>query len=92
MLTLDLSKQAFTFLDQLPAKQGRQVADKLTALSNDPASIPSEMLAGFAPLRRVRAGEFRIVYAVEGDMLRVRLIAKRNDDEVYRLLKRSMGR
>jgi mRNA interferase RelE/StbE len=91
MLKLDLSKQAFAFLDQLPPKQGRQIAEKLTALRLDPASLPSEALKGFSPLRRVRAGEFRIVFAVEDGTVRVRLIAKRNDDEVYKLLKRGIG-
>jgi mRNA-degrading endonuclease RelE of RelBE toxin-antitoxin system len=91
MLKLDLSKQAFAFLEKLPAKQGRQVAEKLTALCNDPAGVPSEGLKVYAPLRRVKAGEFRIVFVVEGGALRVRLIAKRNDDEVYKLLRRGLS-
>jgi mRNA interferase RelE/StbE len=91
MLTLDLSKQAFSFLEQVPVKQGRQIAEKLLALCNDPSAIPSEALKGYAPLRRAKAGEFRIVFVVEGDFLRVRVIAKRNDDEVYKMLKRGAG-
>ncbi len=89
MLRLDLSKQALGFLSALPAKQGRQIAEKLKILCDDPQGLPSEMLKGYAPLRRVRAGEFRIVFAVDGELLKVRLIGKRNDDEIYKALQRS---
>ena len=37
---------------------------------------------------RVDSGEYRIVYTVTEDTLRVVLIGKRNDDEVYRRLER----
>ena len=89
MLRLDLSKQALGFLSDLPAKQGRQIAEKLKILCDDPQGLPSELLKGYAPLRRVKAGEFRIVFAVEGEFLKVRLIGKRNDDEIYKALQRS---
>jgi mRNA interferase RelE/StbE len=88
MPRLDLSKQAFKFLSELPAKQGRQIAEKLKVLCHDPQGLPSELLKGYAPLRRVKAGEFRIVYALEDDILKVRLIGKRNDDEIYKALQR----
>jgi mRNA interferase RelE/StbE len=37
---------------------------------------------------RTDSGEYRIIYRVEEDELHVALIGKRNDDEVYRLLRR----
>ncbi len=42
----------------------------------------------YAPLCRAKAGEYRIIYHLEGDVLFVRLIGKRNDDEAYRLIER----
>ena len=47
---------------------------------------PDSSLIGY-PYRRADIGEYRIVYRVEGDCLKVALIGKRNDDEVYRQLK-----
>jgi mRNA interferase RelE/StbE len=88
MPRLDLSKQAFNFLSELPAKQGRQIMERLKILSDDPQGLPSELLKGYAPLRRAKAGEFRIVYALEDDVLKVRLIGERNDDEIYKALQR----
>jgi mRNA interferase RelE/StbE len=89
MPTLDLSRQAAGFLKSLPAKQGRQIAEKLQALAVDPASIPSEALKGYAPMRRVRAGEYRIIYALAGDSIEISLIGKRNDDDIYKALERT---
>lgn len=37
---------------------------------------------------RVDIGEYRIVYEVERDTVRVLVIGKRNDDEGYRILGR----
>ena len=88
MLAIDLSKQAARFLEELPAKQARQIAEKLQALATDPQALPSELLRGYAPMRRVRAGEFRIIYVAVDDVIQVRLIGKRNDDEIYKALER----
>jgi mRNA-degrading endonuclease RelE of RelBE toxin-antitoxin system len=44
--SLDLSRQAERFLRELPAKQARQIAEKLQALAADPSAPPSEQLRG----------------------------------------------
>ena len=90
MRRIDFSRQAAAFLEGLPAKQGRQIAEKLQMLMNDPTALPSEQLKGYAPLRRLRAGEYRVIYAVVDDTVEVRLIGKRNDDEIYKLLQRAL--
>ena len=89
MPRIDLSRQAAQFLRDLPAKQARQIAEKLRLLESDSASLPSETLKGYAPLRRAKSGEFRIIFALEADVIAVRLIGKRNDDEIYRALERT---
>jgi mRNA interferase RelE/StbE len=88
--SIDLSRQAERFLRELPAKQARQIAEKLQALTADPEALPTEQLRGYAPMRRLRAGEFRVIFAVEGAVVQVRLIGKRNDDEIYKALGRRL--
>ena len=39
-------------------------------------------------MRRVRAGEFRVVHALVDDHIRARLIGRRDDDEIYNALER----
>ena len=86
MLKLDLTRAARRFVDDLPPKQFRQVVNKVLALMDDPEPADSLQLKG-QPFRRADIGEYRIVYRVEADCLRVALIGKRNDGEVYRKLR-----
>jgi mRNA interferase RelE/StbE len=69
-------------------RNNRQIAEKLKQLAVDPSALPSEALRGYAPMRRSKSGEFRIIFALEGDVVQVRLIGKRNDDEIYKSLER----
>jgi mRNA interferase RelE/StbE len=87
MLKIDPSKQALKFLEHLTPKNGRKIAAKLFQLRQDPYPGDAKQLKG-QPYWRATAGEYRIIYRVEGDTLRVVLIGKRNDDEVYRELRR----
>lgn len=90
MLILVLGKVAKKFLSRLPPKQFDQVDKKVTALRNAPFPQDSGLLKGFR-WYRVTAGEYRIVYNVRGNILDVPIIGKRNDDEVYKQLKRLRG-
>lgn len=87
MLKLDLTKAALGFFEQLPPKQFRQVANKVFSLMENPEPHDSKELVGH-PFRRADVGEYRIVYRVEDDILKVALIGKRNDGDVYKRLKR----
>ncbi len=89
MPRIDLSKQAADFLRRLAPKQARQIAEKIQKLGVDPASLPSEGLKGYAPMRRLKSGEFRIIFATSADVVQIRLIGKRNDDEIYKALERA---
>lgn len=85
MLPLSLSKASVRFLDTLPPKQFRQVVRKVIMLMADPQPPDAERLRA-SEYSRVTAGEYRIVFDVHDEVLRVILIGKRNDDEVYRRL------
>ena len=89
MPRIDLSRQAAEFLRELPAKPARQIAEKLQQLAADPTALPSEALKGYAPMRRLKSGEFRIIFAIEANVVQIRLIGKRNDDEIYKALERA---
>jgi mRNA interferase RelE/StbE len=85
MLKLLVSKKAQKFLDDRPPKQFRQIVKKVFALLENPKPHDSEELRGY-PYLRNDIGEYRIIYDVQGDTLRLILVGKRNDDEVYRQL------
>ena len=83
---LDLSRDAKRFLETLPPKQYRQVVSKVISLMEDPSPSDSLQLKGSNRYRRADIGEYRIVYNVEKDCLKIYCIGKRNDAEVYKKL------
>ena len=87
MRRINLTKRAHKFLDRLPPKQRRQISGKLLHLASDPTPPDSKELKGF-PYRRADIGEYRIVYHFDAEALYVPAIGKRNDEDIYRRLKR----
>ena len=86
-MLIDITHDSLKFLRTLDPRQFRQVVTALCRLLQDPEPHDSVSLSGF-PFRRVDIGEYRIIYHVDGEVLRVPLIGKRNDDDVYRRLRR----
>ncbi|MGC9207894.1 type II toxin-antitoxin system RelE family toxin [Acidithiobacillus sp.] len=83
MRRLELTRDALKFLDGLPPKQFKQVAASMLDLLRNPEPHDSRPLKGHS-YRRVDIGEYRIVYDLPEDVVRVLLIGKRNDDAVYK--------
>lgn len=93
MLKVDILRTAAKSLRRLPPKHRKQVARKIYGLRDDPAPSDSKHLKGTsATYRRADVGEYRIIYRVDHDTLRVILVGERNDQEVYRRLRRRLGR
>jgi mRNA interferase RelE/StbE len=86
-MLIDITHDSLKFLRTLDPRQFRQVVTALFRLLQDPEPHDSVSLSGF-PFRRVDIGEYRIIYHVDGEVLRVPLVGKRNDDDVYRRLRR----
>jgi len=89
VLKLDITNDCLKFLRTLDPKQFRQVVTSLFELLRNPEPHDSSQLHG-TPFHRVDVGEYRIIYRIEGDLLKVPLIGKRNDAEVYRNLRRRL--
>jgi mRNA interferase RelE/StbE len=89
-MNLDLSKRANDFLQQLPPKQFKQVVSAIFSLLNNPKPVDAKLLMGYDKLYRKDIGEFRIIYRYfqETERVFIVLVGKRNDDEVYKLLRR----
>ena len=90
MAKLDGLKTVLDFLNGLQPKIAAQIAKKVLALNIDPLPTDSKQLKGYSNLYRVDTGEYRIVYRfkVDENLVEIVLVAKRNDDEVYKKLKR----
>lgn len=93
MPKLDGLATVLDFLNGLQPKIAAQIAKKVLALNVDPLPSDSEQLSGYQGYYRVDSGEYRIVYRFvpEEDLVEVILVGKRNDDDVYKRLKRLLG-
>ena len=90
MLKLNLEGRPERFVEKRPSKHRGQIYRKLDSLCVDPFPPDSKKLGGYA-LLRADVGEYRIAYRVEGEFLKVYLIGKRNDNDIYKRLKRLEG-
>lgn len=88
MLEIRILNEAQVFLDSLEAKPLRQISEKIFRLAETPFPRTSKQVEGYAPLRKIRSGDYRIIYFVEGTTLKVALIDKRGDDQAYRRMER----
>lgn len=81
---LEVTRAAGKFLETLPPKQFRQVVLSVFKLRQNPKPNDSKQLIGSGNYRRIDVGEYRVIYRLEGDVVYLALIGKRNDDEVYK--------
>ena len=93
MAKLDGLEKVLDFLKGLQPKIAAQIAKKVLALNVDPLPADSKELTGYSGYYRVDSGEYRIVYRFDSgeDLVEIILVGKRNDDAVYRQLKRLLG-
>ena len=91
MHKLDMTKAAGKFVRKLDAKQFRQVLSTILKLREEPEPNDSKQLMGSPEYRRVDIGEYRIIYRVEIDTVKIAVVGKRNDDDVYRRFKRKQN-
>lgn len=87
MRRLDIDRDATKYLQDLDAKQYKQVASKMLSLMMNATPADYSQLKGYS-YHRVDSGEYRIIYRFDTDTVYIVLIGKRNGDEVYDKLKR----
>ena len=87
MRKLDITKDAHSFFKEMQVKPFRQIGQKVLSLLADPRPNDAVPLKGY-DYWRADVGEYRIVYRFDDETVYIVLIAKRNDDEVYKKLGR----
>lgn len=88
MLNIILEKQAVNFLKKIPEKHWKQIASEIKKLKENPTPQDSKKLKWYNPYKRIDSWEYRVIYKQDWDLLKVILIWKRNDWEVYKQLER----
>ena len=74
MLKLEFTVEALKYLQSIEWKHAGQIALRVLQLLASPDASDVKLLRGEMRLHRATAGEYRIVFYVEADLLRVVLI------------------
>ena len=91
MLRIEIAAVALRQLRRLPNKHSNQITAKLYMLQHDPQPNDSQQLKGkLKEWRRVDSGEYRIIYRIEDETLKIAAIGHRNDYKVYRDFQRKL--
>jgi len=85
---IDLDKRSMKFISSLSAKHAQQIKKKILSLGDNPIPTDSKRLKGYESYYRCDSGEYRIAYRFDETTVYVVLVDKRNDDQIYRLLRR----
>ena len=78
MLKIEIERAALKSLMRLPANIGDLIENKIEQLANDPDSLKNNVtrLVGTREAR-LRVGDWRVIFRIDGDMLLVVKIAPR---------------
>jgi mRNA interferase RelE/StbE len=80
---VELTPAAQRQIDKLPRSVQRQVIERIAALANEPRPAGCVRLSG-EEVRRVRAGDYRVVYAIEDASLLVTIVKAAHRRDIYR--------
>jgi mRNA interferase RelE/StbE len=86
--TIDISDAALKTLASYPLKVRRQIGRKIDKLAEDPRPASSIPLKGNTSLRRIRTGNYRIIYTVRDDKLLILVVGIGDRKDIYKRLSR----
>ncbi len=84
MYTIELKPSAVRDMQRLPRSIQKRVAQKIDALGKDPFPRGSAKLEASVNLRRIRVGDYRIIYQVRQEALVVLIVRVKHRGDVYR--------
>lgn len=91
MHRLEITKNAFDFIKQLPPKQFKQIQLAIYQLMSNPKASDSMQLKGYPNFFRKDIGEYHIIYQFDSTNVYIELVGKRNDDEIYKQMRRLLS-
>ena len=81
--SLEIKRSAAKELAQVPPKDRGRIVARIQALADDPRPVGAEKLSG-QERYRVRQGNYRILYEIEDQILRIMVVKIGHRRDVYR--------
>ena len=85
---VEFERTARRALDRLPEPTRLRVFNRIVALAEEPRPANAEMLSAAERLFRIRVGDYRVIYAIQEDLLLVLVLRIAHRREAYRKLLR----
>ena len=82
--TVELLPSARRELAALPKNVQRRLANRIDGLREDPRPPGAKLLQGEDRLYRLRVGEYRVIYSIEGRRLVILVVRVGHRRDVYR--------
>ena len=79
---IEMKQSAVKELNKIPAKDLKKIAAKIESLSTNPRPMGCEKLSAMERYR-IRQGNYRILYAIEDDILTVYVVKIGHRKDVY---------
>lgn len=80
---LEIKRSAAKELTLLPPKDRGRIITRIQALADEPRPVGAEKLSG-QERYRVRQGDYRILYEIEDEILRIMVVRIGHRRDVYR--------
>jgi mRNA interferase RelE/StbE len=81
---IEIKESARKALRGLPSGDQRRIVAKIDALATEPRPHGSTRLKGPEDFLRIRAGDYRVIYQIEDDILIVLVVRIAHRREAYR--------
>jgi len=81
---VELRPAARKQLDRITSKDRARILRRLTTLAEDPRPAGVTPLVGADDLWRIRIGDYRVIYSIDGDLLIVTVVRVGHRREAYR--------
>jgi mRNA interferase RelE/StbE len=83
---IEFKRSAAKALRKIPKSDQKRIADKIDCLSENLPDPATTKMKGDNPFHRIRVGDYRIVYEIQGDILLIVILKIGHRKEVYRRL------
>jgi len=85
---IEVTPRAQKDLKALPTRERQRVAEQIDALKTDPRQAGGRKLRGREDFYRIRAGDYRVVYQIEDEVLLILIVRVGDRKEIYEIIRR----
>ena len=83
---IEIKRSAAKALKKIPKASRKRIVDKIDSLAESPPNPDTTKMKGNNPFHKVRAGDYRIVYEIQKDVLVILIVKIGHRKDIYRNL------